>query len=91
MKIHIKKLTQPYFDDVWYDKKKFELRKNDCDYTVGDFIVLKEYDQETISYSGRKIEAIINYLLKDYPGIENGYCILGISILDRYRTGDKKL
>ena len=43
MKTHIKKLTQPFFDDVWYGKKKFELRKNDCDYNVGDFIILKEY------------------------------------------------
>ena len=37
MKTHIKKLTQPFFDDVWDGKKMFELRKNDCDYKVDDW------------------------------------------------------
>lgn len=41
MKTHYKKLVQPFFDDVWDGKKMFELRKNDCNYTVGDLIVLK--------------------------------------------------
>lgn len=78
MKTHIKKLTQPFFDDVWNGDKRFELRKNDCDYEVNDLIILEEYDPISNTYSGRKIRAHITYVLKDYDGLEEGYCILGL-------------
>ena len=78
MKMHHKKLTQPYFDDVWSGDKRFELRKNDCDYEVNDLIILEEYDSISNTYSGRKIRAHIVYVLKDYDGLEEGYCILGL-------------
>ncbi|WP_156809739.1 DUF3850 domain-containing protein [Riemerella columbina] len=29
MKLHKLKLKQPYFDDVFYGRKNFEVRKND--------------------------------------------------------------
>lgn len=80
MKTHIKKLTQPFFDDVWDGNKMFEIRKNDCNYTIGDLIVLKEYDPMNDTYSGREIEAFIIYVLQDYEGLEKDYCILGILI-----------
>ena len=87
MKTHYKKLVQPFFDDVWDGKKMFELRKNDCNYTVGDLIVLKEYDPMNDTYSGREIEAFITYILQDYEGLEEGYCILGIVIWKTKKRG----
>lgn len=82
-KTHYKKLTQPFFDDVWGGKKKFELRKNDCDYQVGDKIVLKEYDPKHDEYIGRSMSAHIIYILKDYVGLEKGYCILGLGEIEK--------
>lgn len=82
---HYKKLTQPYFNEVYGRIKTFELRKNDCYYNVGDVIILQEYDNETDTYSGSEIAAEITYILKDYIGLQEGYCILGIIVLSRKR------
>lgn len=81
--IHYKKLTQPYFNDVWKGEKNFELRKNDCNYQVGDLVVLQEYDAIRKVYLGREIEAVIDYMLENYLGIKEGYCILSIKVTDR--------
>lgn len=83
MKTHYKKLVQPFFDDVWNGKKKFELRKNDCDYQVGDKIVLKEYDPKHDEYIGKRISAHIIYVLENYVGLEKGYCILGLDRIEK--------
>ena len=37
-----KKIFTTYFNDILYNNKNFELRKNDCDYKVNDIIKLKE-------------------------------------------------
>ena len=84
-KVHDKKLINPYFTDVWNGIKTFELRKNDCDYQEGDYLLLREYipNAENLSraYTGRTIMTQITYVLSSYEGIANGYCILGIQIL----------
>ena len=84
-KIHDKKLAYRHFDAVLQGRKTFELRKNDCDYQEGDYLLLREYipDAENPSraYTGRTIMTKITYVLSSYEGIADGYCILGIQIL----------
>lgn len=80
-KIHYVKCETVFFEDVVNDYKTFEVRKNDRDYQAGDDIVLREWDKELQEFTGREDRVTIIYLLEDYPGIEAGYCILGI---DRY-------
>ena len=78
MKIHELKISPKYFEDVDANKKRFELRKDDRDYQVGDLIALKEY--ENGEYTGREIKYLpIVYILRDVPeyGLKEGYCILG--------------
>lgn len=60
--------------------KKFEIRKNDCDYQVGDFVFLVEYDGEILT--NNCIFAEITYVLKDIPeyGLDKDYCIFGFKI-----------
>lgn len=82
-KFHDKKLVNPYFNDVWNGLKTFELRKNDCDYQVEDYMVLHEFNPENNSYSGRFILTKITYKLQGYTGLQEGYCILGIEVLDK--------
>ncbi|TDX86206.1 DUF3850 domain-containing protein [Epilithonimonas xixisoli] len=47
MKKHKLKLRQPFFDDVYFNRKEFEVRKNDRDYQVGDRLVLFEFPLKT--------------------------------------------
>lgn len=83
MKTHNKKLIISYFRDVWNGYKQFELRKNDCNYAVGDELILLEYNSITKKYTGKVIRAEIIYVLEGFKGLENGYCILGIKILSK--------
>ena len=80
---HRLKTIQPYFDDVKNGIKKFELRKNDRNYEVGDTLILEEWldtgNVLTSYYSGQVIRKNVIYVLKNRPqfGLQTDYCILG--------------
>lgn len=74
--VHQIKIAPSYYDDVASGRKPFELRKNDRNYKVEDILELVEFKEG--KNTGRVIKKIITYLLEDYTGIEEGYCILGI-------------
>lgn len=77
--VHELKTWTQYFDDIIYRGKSFEVRKNDRDYQVGDTLLLKDWDNETQSYSGRSCERRVQYILHGGNfGIEEGYCVMGI-------------
>ena len=75
---HDLKILPQYFEAVKTGKKKFELRKNDRDYKVGDEIHLEEWERAG-GYTGRDIVKEITYVLKDCErfGLKDGYCIIG--------------
>ena len=62
---HKLKVTPKYFYDVCYRNKRFELRKDDRDYKVGDTLLLEEWDGE--NYTGRCLspDRPIQYILRD--------------------------
>lgn len=76
--IHSIKLAAMYYDDVASGKKTFELRKNDRGYREGHRLELLEFAEGR--HTGRVISADITYMLEDYTGLEDGYCILGIRV-----------
>lgn len=80
IKYHDLKIKKEYFQAIIDNKKSFELRKNDRDYKIGDYIKFK-----VINDTGEIIFIspdywYITYILKDVPeyGLMDGYCILGI-------------
>nr|DAN85666.1 MAG TPA: chromosome partitioning protein [Caudoviricetes sp.] len=75
-KAHDVKLGATFFEDVKTGRKTFELRKNDREYKEGDMIVLNEYKGGAAT--GRTITKKIVYILEDFAGLEDGYCILGL-------------
>lgn len=80
-KLHELKIYPKYFDSILDGKKKFEIRKNDRGFQVGDNVLIREWDN--IKYSGRTIYAKITYLLDDkFIGLETGYVAFGIEVLD---------
>ena len=75
MKIHVLKLQQPFLNDVCFNRKEFELRKNDRDFKVGDYLILVEYPCENPRY----IFKIIKYILYGgVYGLADGFVILGL-------------
>lgn len=77
-KVHSIRLAKTYFNDVASGKKSFELRKNDRGYKVGDMLEMLEFADGR--NTGRIIQAEVVYMLEGYTGLEEGYCILGISV-----------
>lgn len=79
-KIHEIKIAAMYYEDVVSGKKSFELRKNDRGYKQGDKLIMLEFKDG--KHTGRIVNADIVYMLEDYTGLAEGYCILGIQVTD---------
>lgn len=82
MLTHRLKCWPEYFQALESGDKKFELRKNDRPFGVGDKLILQEYNPNTGEYTGRCIDFTISYILRNAPefGLHPEYCILSLSI-----------
>ena len=75
MQTHELKLIQPFFEDVFRNKKNFEVRKNDRNFKVGDRLKLIEFPSENPRYVLKDIEYILE---GGQYGIEKDYVVLGL-------------
>ena len=75
-----------YFEDVASGKKTFELRKNDRGYKEGDILELMEFTDGR--NTGRSIKALVTYMLEEYTGLAEGYCIMGIKVIPEVSETD---
>ncbi|WP_392432800.1 DUF3850 domain-containing protein [Yersinia sp. HM-2024] len=84
---HALKILPEYFDAVFTGCKKAEFRLNDRDFSVGDYLILKEWELNS-GYSWRRIVveitdvtpcdfAIPNYVMLSFEGIDSIACRLG--------------
>jgi len=64
MAIIKKKIWSEYFDLIFSGRKRFELRLADFNIKEGDTIILEEWNPEAKQYTGRKIEKVVDYVLK---------------------------
>ncbi len=91
-KTHYLKVWPEYYRVIKTGEKKFEIRKNDRNFKVGDTLILQEWspmgyssvspNTMTGEYTGHEISANVSYVLKDAAGfgLISGYCVLSISI-----------
>ena len=75
-KVHSVKIGKEFFEDVKNNVKTFELHKNDRNYKVGEILELHEY--EAGEETGRTCRKLITYMLKEFTGLQDNYCILGL-------------
>lgn len=62
--------------------KTFEVRKNDRDFKVGDYLILEEWDPETKKYTGNRMDASIDYILGGGEfGIKKDYVVMSITVI----------
>lgn len=87
--VHELKTDPEPFMAVWTGKKRFELRRNDRNFQVGDTLILRQTTYSAkemhaqglpLEYTGRRFLCTISYVLQggNY-GLESGYVVLGIS------------
>jgi hypothetical protein len=81
---HELKTWPEFFERVWCNDKRFELRKDDRGYQGGDTLMLREWSKAR-GYSGRAVRARVTYLLGgEWPGLAPGYVIMSIAELERF-------
>lgn len=83
VKVHELKIVPEYFRAVKENKKKFEIRKNDQNFKVGEYIDLREYNGDK-GYTGNRLCLKIVYMIESdwFPqGLKDGYCVLGIEVI----------
>jgi hypothetical protein len=88
MREHRLKTWPTYFEAIRRGDKRFEIRRNDRDYGVGDSLVLREWDPalrhegliEADGYTPRTLRCEITYVMHGGRlGIDPQFCVLGIS------------
>lgn len=85
--IHNIKCDPEYFGALKNGNKTFEVRLNDRNYQVGDFLNIKEFNREKQEYTGFVVLREITYVLKDYPAIDPDYVVLGVKEIQIEREG----
>lgn len=79
--IHDLKTWPEPFAAVARGDKKHEIRRDDRDFKVGDYLHLREYDPETGAYTGRHLWRKIAYKTEGGTwSIPEGICVLSIEV-----------
>lgn len=80
--VHALKIYPEYYEAVKSGKKPFEVRKNDRDFKIGDYLALNEFIQNGAGageYTGRSIIARISYIFTNEEYCKDGFAILGLN------------
>ena len=77
-KVHMLKTWPVPFAAIRARVKRFEFRKDDRDYEVGDTLWLSEFDPEANAITGENEVVLVTYLLREGFGIPPGYVVMSI-------------
>lgn len=87
--IHELKTWPEPFAAVLAGAKRFEVRRDDRGFGVGDRLVLREFDPDAARYSGRVIVAEVPYLVRGPSwGIPEGIVIMSLDVQVCVDLGD---
>lgn len=73
--VHSLNTLPDYFEPARTGIKRFEIRKHDRDFAVGDVLWLREYDPATDRYTGRELNKTISYMTNFEQ--QAGFVVLG--------------
>lgn len=79
--IHQVKCEHQFFEDVIRGNKLFEIRKNDRNYQVGDYLAMNELTEDKTEYTRRSAMFVIDYVMdseKSNFTIAYNYVVLGL-------------
>lgn len=78
-KIHVLKTWPKYFQSIKHGFKTFEIRRDDRNFQLGDYLELKEWNPDEEKYTGDKLLKRVNYIMwGPIFGLEKGFVIMGI-------------
>ena len=72
------------FNAVWHEHKRFEIRRNDRAFKVGDVLRLREWDHEAERHTGREVCTEVTYIVPGGSwGLPDDLCVMSIRTITR--------
>lgn len=85
MATHLLKSWPQFFAAVVEGRKKFEVRRDDRNFRVGDTLLLQEFIPETREWTQREYPVKVSYIIAgdqkcavSKEAIKKGFCVMGI-------------
>ena len=78
-KTHELKIDPEHFNKIINHGKPFEIRKNDRNYKINDYLLLKEYDRNTNEYTGRETRVAILDIFDNQEYLKENFILLIIT------------
>ena len=75
--IHALKIEPKYFVDIICGNKNFEVRKNDRDFRVDDYLAFNELSATREEYTGRSTLVKVTSIVDDERFCKEGFVIMG--------------
>lgn len=81
--VHKLKTVNPFFEKVLHREKTAELRFNDRNFQILDYIILEEYIPDKEIYTGRKVLIRITHMVTefDFDALKPGWVMLSFEWL----------
>lgn len=85
---HTLKIWPDFFADVISGAKKYEIRKNDRGFKLGDELILQEWNPHTAKFSGRSCVVRVVHITygSDLPpgviALGVALCVMGIEVIE---------
>lgn len=72
------------FRAIWKGEKRHEIRVNDRSFTVGDTLLLEEWNPDTQKYVGASLRMVITHITKSGQwGLPPNLCVMSIGPIVR--------
>lgn len=84
-KVYQIRMGTSLFEEVISCERTFELRKNDKNYKKGDILEMMEFKDGR--YTGRTVRVLVTYILTEFTGLADGYCIMQIKLMETEDRG----
>lgn len=76
--VHVLKTWPVHFQEIKNGTKTFELRKNDRNFAMNDFLFLEEYNPDTGKYTGNRIICRVGTMVHGLFGLKDDYCAMSL-------------
>ncbi|MDQ7794129.1 MAG: DUF3850 domain-containing protein [bacterium] len=77
-RVHCLKTWPEFFKAMKRGRKRFDIRRDDRGFKVGDRLVLEEWDPSTQSYTGEGLIFRVTYCLRKQPWVPKGYVAMSV-------------
>ena len=78
--MHTLKILPKWYEAITSGNKRFEVRKNNRNFQVGDLVCLQEWSDLYGGYTGSECVVKIKYILKDPEWCKEDTCIFGFDL-----------